>query len=82
MRFGDEERRLGAAGDFMLVDPGGAPLASGVRVAVYRDLGLSGVPLVPVGEGVIVSLENGIPVMRISSSKDAVQSGDYVVRHK
>jgi hypothetical protein len=82
VRFGDEERRLGAPGDFMLVDGADAPLTPGVRVAIYRDLQVEGLPLAAVGEGVIVSVENGIPLMRISSTKDAIQSGDYVIRHK
>ena len=82
VKFGDEERTLGAPGDFMLVDSGGAALAPGVRVAVYRDLRIAGLPLAAIGEGVIVSVENGTPLMRISSARDAIQSGDYVVRYK
>jgi hypothetical protein len=82
VKFGDEERRLGAAGDFMLVEGGDVPLTPGVRVALYRDLHVAGLPLAAIGEGIIVSVENGTPLMRISSAKDAIQTGDYVVRHK
>jgi hypothetical protein len=77
--FGDEERRLGSAGDFMLIRRGNADVAPGTRVAVYRDLLTPGVPLAAVGEGVIVSIENGIPLMRITAARDAVMSGDYIV---
>jgi hypothetical protein len=82
VKFGDEQRTIGAAGDFMLIDGADAPLTPGVRVAIYRDLALAGLPLAAIGEGVIVSVGNGTPVMRISSMRDAIRSGDYVVRHK
>jgi len=80
--FGDEERRVAAPGDFVMLARGDAPLAPGTRVAVYRDLQTPGVPLVAIGEGVIVSMQNDSPVMRIISARDAVRGGDYVVVHK
>ena len=82
VKFGDEERRLGSTGDFMLIDGGMAALVPGARVAVYRDLGVTRLPLAAVGEGVIVAVTNGTPLMRITSATDAIQSGDYIVRHK
>jgi hypothetical protein len=82
IKFGDEERRLGATGDFMLIDAAMMALTPGVRVAVYRDLEVARLPLAAVGEGVIVAVTNGTPVMRITSARDAIQAGDYVVRHK
>jgi hypothetical protein len=36
--FGDEERRMAAPGDFLMLNRGSAPLVPGMRVAVYRDL--------------------------------------------
>ena len=80
--FGDEERRIAGPGDFMMLDGGGATLAPGARVAVYRDLQTTGVPLTAIGEGVIVSITNGAPVMRVTTARDAVRGGDYVVPHK
>jgi hypothetical protein len=80
--FGDEERRIAAPGDFVMLARGDAPLAPGTRVALYRDLQTPGVPLVAIGEGVIVSMQNDSPVMRIISARDAVRGGDYVVVHK
>jgi hypothetical protein len=80
--FGDEERRIAGPGDFVLVDRGAADIAPGTRVAVYRDLKTAGVPLVAVGEGMIVIVNNGTPVMRITTTRDAIRSGDYVVIHK
>jgi len=80
--YGDEERRMGGTGDFMLLEYGAAGVAPGTRVALYRDLRTPGLPLTVVGEGVIVSVTNGTPVMRITTARDAVLSGDYVVPHK
>lgn len=80
--FGDEERRLAGPGDFMMLEHGGGAITTGTRVAVYRDLRTPGVPLAAIGEGVIVTVANGAPVMRITSTRDAVRSGDYVVTHK
>jgi hypothetical protein len=77
--FGDEERRIGGTGDFMLIEYGAAGVSPGTRVAVYRDLRTPGLPLVAVGEGVIVSFSNGTPLMRITAARDAVVSGDYIV---
>ena len=82
MKFGNEERNLGAPGDFMLVDPGEASLMPGTRVALYRDLEGTGMPLSAIGEGVIVAVADGTPVMRITSVRDAVRAGDYVVPHR
>jgi hypothetical protein len=80
--FGDEERRLAGPGDFVLLDSAAAGIAPGTRVAVYRDLKTAGVPLVAVAEGVIVTVNNGTPLMRVTTTRDAVRSGDYVVPHK
>jgi hypothetical protein len=82
VKFGDEERRLGSPGDYMLLDAGMTSLTPGARVAVYRDLGVARLPLAAIGEGLIVGVTNGTPVMRITSARDAIQSGDYIVRHK
>jgi hypothetical protein len=79
--FGDDQRRIGGAGDFMMLEFGAA-VTPGTRVAVYRDLHIPGVPLTAVGEGVIVTDSNGTPVMRITTTRDAVISGDYIVPRK
>jgi hypothetical protein len=80
--YGDEERRIGGTGDFMLLEYQAAGVAPGMRVALYRDLRTPDLPLTMVGEGVIVSVTNGTPLMRITSARDAIMSGDYVVPHK
>jgi hypothetical protein len=92
--FGTEAHRNGAIGDFMVIDRGSEHgVMPGTRFAVYRDLATtlygvtalyramrtSGVPLSAVGEGVIISTEGTRSVMRITQSRAAVESGDYVV---
>jgi hypothetical protein len=77
--FGDSERRIAGPGDFLMLDRGNAPLSPGSRVAIYRDLMKPGVPLVAIAEGVIMTMSNGMPVMRVTTARDAVRSGDYVV---
>jgi len=81
--FGDQERWIGGIGDFMLIDRGSAQgVAPGTRFAVYRDLGTAGVPLAAVGEGVIVSTADTTSLLRITTARDAIESGDYVVPRK
>ena len=77
--YGNNQQQLGAAGDLMLIDRGDEHGATpGARFAIYRDL-RTGVPLVAVGEGMVVSSSGGRSLMRILSSRSAVESGDYVV---
>ena len=80
--FGDEERRIGGTGDFMLIQAGTVSVTPGTRVALYRDLRTPDLPLTAIGEGLIVSVTNGMPLMRITAARSAVLSGDYVVVHK
>jgi hypothetical protein len=80
--FGKDERRIAGTGEFMLLSPGNAMLNVGSHVAIYRDLRTTDVPLTAIAEGVIVSVSNGAPLMRIVTTRDAVQGGDYVVPHK
>jgi hypothetical protein len=81
--YRSEEFRTGATGDFMLIDIGSdQDTALGARFAVYRDLGLTGVPLASIAEGVVVSVGTGMSVMLITEARDAVQTGDLVVPRK
>jgi hypothetical protein len=77
--WGAGERWLGAAGDFMVIDRGrDQSVTPGVRLAIYRDLHAPGLPLVAVGEGVVVTASEDHAMMKILSSRSAVQSGDFV----
>jgi hypothetical protein len=78
------EGRLSAGiGDFIMIDRGSEQgLAPGTRFSVYRDIGVSGLPLASVGEGIVISTGDAVSVTRITSARDAVISGDYVAIRK
>jgi hypothetical protein len=76
---GNEDRMSVGAGDFVLIDWGTEQgLTAGARFAIYRDVGVSGLPLASVGEGVVISTGSAMALTRITRSRDAVFSGDYV----
>lgn len=81
--FGSEEHLAGAAGGFMLINRGtdhGA--TSGARFAVYRHHHIFGVPLVAIGEGIVMTTGTRMSVVRITAGRDAILSGDYIVPRK
>lgn len=81
--FGLEARRTAVGGDFVLIDRGTEDgVMPGARFAVYRDLRVPGLPLASLGEGIVVTTTGMQSVMRILTSRDAVESGDYVVPRK
>jgi hypothetical protein len=76
---GDENRQIGGAGDLMLIDRGtDQGVRPGLRYAIYRDVRATGMPLAPVGEAVVLSAGSTMSLTRITRSRDAVVSGDYV----
>jgi len=80
---GPEDTNTGAAGVLMLVDPGNIEsLQPGARFAVYRDPHTAGLPLANVGEGVVLSVGKTMLLTKITRSRDAIVSGDYVVARK
>ena len=80
---GNENRMTVGAGDFALIDWGSAQgLAPGARFAIYRDIGVDGLPLASVGEGVVVSTSPGMALTRVTRARDAVYSGDYIAMRK
>jgi len=80
---GNENRITLGTGDFMLTDWGlDHGLTAGARFAIYRDVGVSGLPLASIGEGVVISMGNTTALTRITRSRDAVFSGDYVALRK
>jgi hypothetical protein len=79
--FGQRESWIGGPGDFMMIDRGRNQGATpGARFAIYRNLRVPGLPLVSVGEGIVVSASEGRAMMKILSSRSAVESGDFVAR--
>jgi hypothetical protein len=80
---GNEDRATVGAGDFALIDWGQAQgLEPGARFAIYRDVGVSGMPLANVGEGVVVSTSHKMALTRVTRARDAVYSGDYIALRK
>jgi hypothetical protein len=81
--FGDYGRLIGGVGDLMLADIGqGEGAAAGARYAVYRDLGVSGVPLAAVGEAILISVGEKTSTFRLTESRDAIVSGDLLIPRK
>jgi hypothetical protein len=80
--MGPENTNSGAAGGLMLIEPGGQPLQAGARFAVYRDPHVTGMPLASVGEGVVLSVGPTMALTKITRSRDAIVTGDYVVPRK
>jgi hypothetical protein len=76
---GIEDRHSAGAGDFMLIDRGtDQGVTPGARYAVYRDMGAAGMPLAAVGEAVVLNAGKTMSLTRITRSRDAVLSGDWV----
>jgi hypothetical protein len=80
---GNEDRTALGAGDFMLIDRGSDQgVTPGSRFAVYRDVGVAGMPLASVGEAIAITTSATIALTRITRVRDAVIAGDYVVPRK
>jgi len=91
--FGDQDSRTGVTGDFMLVDRGSdRGVTPGARYAIYRDpiiqrdaqtpVRAYGLPLAAIGEAIVISTSPAFSVVRITSTRDTVQQGDYLVPRK
>lgn len=80
---GNENRQIAGAGDFVLIDRGSDQgVAPGARFALYRDIGVAGVPLTAIGEAVAVTTGPAMALTRITRAVDVVQRGDYVALRK
>jgi hypothetical protein len=76
---GNEDRYIVGAGDFALIDWGqNQGLMPGSRFAIYRDVGVAGLPLASIGEGVVISTSSAMALTRVTRANDAVFSGDYI----
>jgi len=76
---GIEDRSSAGAGDFVLIDRGtDQGVTPGARFAVYRDIGAARMPLAAIGEAVVLTAGKTMALTRITRSRDAVLSGDYV----
>jgi hypothetical protein len=80
---GNEERNSMAVGDFALIDRGTQHgMAPGARLALYRSVGVSGMPLASVGEAIVITVSQTMALARITRAKDAIRGGDFVAPRK
>ena len=80
---GNEDRTAVGAGDLALIDWGQAQgLEPGARFAIYRDVGIHGMPLASIGEGVVISTSHKMALTRVTRARDAVYTGDYIALRK
>jgi hypothetical protein len=78
----DGHERL-AVGDFVLIDRGAdQAVATGSRFAFYRDPRAPGMPLVAIGEAVVVSVGPAMALVRVNAASAEVQTSDYAVPRK
>jgi hypothetical protein len=76
---GNEDRSTVGGGEFALIDWGKTQgVVPGARFAIYRNVGIKGLPLVSVGEGVVISMGSNLALTRVSRARDAIYSGDLV----
>jgi hypothetical protein len=81
--IGNEDRSSMAVGDFALIDRGSEHgMAPGARVALYRSVGVSGMPLAAVGEAVVVTVGPKMALTRITRARDAIRNGDFAAPRK
>ena len=80
---GNEDRGIGALGEFMMIDRGSSEgVTEGKRFALYRDIRIPGMPLASIGEAVVVSVGPHVSLTRITAGRDAIRRGDYVAFRK
>lgn len=80
---GNENRSEMGAGDFALIDRGSEQgLTPGARLAVYRDVGVAGMPLASLGEAIVISTSATMSLLRITRARDAVYTGDFIAPRK
>jgi hypothetical protein len=81
--YGVDGHERVAAGDFVLIDRGADQgVTVGRRFAFYRDPSSPGLPLVAIGEAVVVSVGPAMSLVRVNEAKTEVQQSDYVVPRK
>jgi outer membrane protein OmpA-like peptidoglycan-associated protein len=79
--FGNDGRQLHGDRDFVLADAGHKHgVVAGMRFTVYHDLIANREPNVSFGEAVVVSVFEDKSLLRITEARDAVRSGDTLVR--
>jgi len=77
---GELERRSAGTNEFATIEHGvDRNIKVGTRFAVYRDLRLAQNPLKRIGEAIAVSVGPSMTLVRVTSARDAVFTGDLMV---
>jgi hypothetical protein len=77
---GEFERRTAGTNEFATIEHGSdRNIRVGTRFAVYRDLRLSQNPLKRIGEAIAVSVGPSMTLVRVTSARDAIFTGDLMV---
>src|SRR5262245_26169515 len=78
--FGDNGRTIVGDRDFAVADlKGGEGATPGSRFAIYRNLHIDKVPMVALGEAVVVSNHGETSLIRVTQVRDAIRPGEIVV---
>jgi hypothetical protein len=81
--FGTDRRRSFAVGDFFVIDHGtDHGVAPGARFVVYHDKLIPGNFLYEAGEAVAVDVQPETSTLKVTLSRTALMSGDYVAIRK
>jgi hypothetical protein len=81
--LGDDRRQMGAVNSLMVFDRGSDHgVHAGQRLTIYRRAAGGDGPIVRIGEGIVVSTRNESAIMRIETSREAIQVGDRVAIHR
>jgi hypothetical protein len=76
---GNEDRSTVGSREFVLIDWGKTQgVLPGARFDIYRNVGINGLPLVSVGEGIVISMGTSLALTHVTRSRDAILSGDLV----
>jgi hypothetical protein len=79
----DERRLLGSAGSMMVLDRGTAEgVRPGQRATIFRRALAGTGPILRVGEATVVVVRDETSVIRIDTSREAVEVGQLVALHK
>jgi hypothetical protein len=81
--MGQDRRRSFGRGDYLIVDRGSDHgVAIGTAFVLYRDKRAAGSPLFEIGEAVAMDVKPHSSTLRVMTSLDAIQEGDYAAMRK
>ena len=79
--YGERGRRLAGGRDFMIANMGQEDGAvPGARYAIYRRRADNDIPAVLFGEAIVVSASEDRSLIRVTTSRDAVETGDTLIK--